>query len=169
MEAWWFRRTSSTAWPRYRSRIDDSSDLPSGWDPYGNRRHADDRHPAADQGLRRRPGLNDLDLEVGAGEVFGFLGPNGAGKTTTIRLLMGMIRPSGGSARVFGLDCQREAVAVKRLVGYVPGELPDWGRLRGSEITASLAALRGGVDTAYVAGLCGRLERDLGRRWRELS
>jgi ABC-2 type transport system ATP-binding protein len=114
-------------------------------------------------------GLNDLDLEVGAGEVFGFLGPNGAGKTTTIRLLMGMIRPSGGSARVFGLDCQREAVAVKRLVGYVPGELPDWGRLRGSEITASLAGLRGGVDPAHVARLCEQLELDLGRHWRELS
>jgi ABC-2 type transport system ATP-binding protein len=114
-------------------------------------------------------GLTDLDLEVGAGEVFGFLGPNGAGKTTTIRLLMGMIHPTSGSARVFGLDCQREAVAVKRLVGYVPGELPDWGRLRGSEITSSLAALRGGVDHSYVAGLCERLELDLGRRWRELS
>jgi ABC-2 type transport system ATP-binding protein len=114
-------------------------------------------------------GLTDLDLEVGAGEVFGFLGPNGAGKTTTIRLLMGMLRPSGGSAQVFGLDCQRQAVAIKRLVGYVPGELPDWGRLRGSEITASLAALRGGVDPGYVAGLCEQLELDLGRRWRELS
>jgi ABC-2 type transport system ATP-binding protein len=114
-------------------------------------------------------GLADLDLEVRAGEVFGFLGPNGAGKTTTIRLLMGMIHPTGGSAQVFGLDCQQQAVAVKRLVGYVPGELPDWGRLRGSEITASLAALRGGVDTAYVAWLCERLELDLGRRWRELS
>src|SRR5215207_9599112 len=106
-------------------------------------------------------GLADLNLEVGAGEVFGFLGPNGAGKTTTIRLLMGMLHPTGGSARIFGLDCQQEAVAVKRLVGYVPGELPEWGRLRGREITASLAALRGGVDTAYVAGLCERLELDL--------
>jgi ABC-2 type transport system ATP-binding protein len=114
-------------------------------------------------------GLADLDLEVGVGEVFGFLGPNGAGKTTTIRLLMGMIRPTAGSARVFGLDCQREAVAVKRLVGYVPGELPDWGRLRGSEITASLAALRGGVDPSHVARLCEQLELDLSRRWRELS
>jgi ABC-2 type transport system ATP-binding protein len=114
-------------------------------------------------------GLVDLDLEVGAGEVFGFLGPNGAGKTTTIRLLMGMIHPTAGSAQVFGLDCQRQAVAVTRRVGYVPGELPEWGRLRGSEITASLAALRGGVDPGYVAGLCEQLELDLGRRWRELS
>jgi ABC-2 type transport system ATP-binding protein len=114
-------------------------------------------------------GLADLDLEVRAGEVFGFLGPNGAGKTTTIRLLMGTIHPTGGSARVFGLDCQQQAVAVKRLVGYVPGELPDWGRLRGSEITASLAALRGGVDPFHVARLCEQLELDLSRRWRELS
>ena len=114
-------------------------------------------------------GVTDLGLEVGVGEVFGFLGPNGAGKTTTIRLLMGMIRPTSGSAQVFGLDCQRDAVAVKHRVGYVPGELPDWGQLRGSEITASMAALRGGVDPAHVAWLCQELELDLGRRWRELS
>jgi ABC-2 type transport system ATP-binding protein len=114
-------------------------------------------------------GLVDLSLEVQAGEVFGFLGPNGAGKTTTIRLLMGMLRPSRGSARIFGLDCQDQAVAIKRLVGYVPGELPDWGRLRGSEITAYLAGLRGGVDPGQVTDLCERLELDLGRRWREYS
>jgi ABC-2 type transport system ATP-binding protein len=114
-------------------------------------------------------GLVDLDLEVRAGEVFGFLGPNGAGKTTTIRLLMGMLRPTGGSARILGLDCWWQAVAVKQLVGYVPGELPDWGRLRGREITAYLAGLRGGVDPSQVASLCERLELDLGRRWGEYS
>jgi ABC-2 type transport system ATP-binding protein len=114
-------------------------------------------------------GLADLDLNVRAGEMFGFLGPNGAGKTTTIRLLMGMIQPTSGSASMFGLDCQRQSVAIKRLVGYVPGELPDWGRLRGSEISASLAALRGGVDPNHVANLSEQLELDLGRRWREQS
>jgi ABC-2 type transport system ATP-binding protein len=114
-------------------------------------------------------GLADLDLNVRAGEMFGFLGPNGAGKTTTIRLLMGMIQPTSGSASMFGLDCQRQSVAIKRLVGYVPGELPDWGRLRGSEISASLAALRGGVDHNHVANLSEQLELDLGRRWREQS
>jgi ABC-2 type transport system ATP-binding protein len=112
-------------------------------------------------------GLVDLDLEVRAGEVFGFLGPNGAGKTTTIRLLMGMLRPTGGSARILGLDCWWQAVAVKQLVGYVPGELPDWGRLRGREITAYLAGLRGGVAPSQVASLCERLEMDLVRRWGE--
>src|SRR5207302_10272697 len=120
-----------------------------------------------DYGMQR--GLFDLDLEVGAGEVFGFLGPNGAGKTTTIRLLMGMIFPTRGSAQVFGLDCQREAVAVKTKVGYLPGELPQFGGLRGSEIVAYLAGLRGGVDAARVTAIAKRLELDLGRRYREYS
>src|SRR5438132_7915103 len=85
-----------------------------------------------DYGMQR--GLFDLDLEVGAGEVFGFLGPNGAGKTTTIRLLMGMIFPTRGSAQVFGLDCQREAVAVKTKAGYLPCVVPQFGGVRGREV-----------------------------------
>src|SRR5919108_5774873 len=79
-------------------------------------------------------GLFDLDLEVGEGEAFGYLGPNGAGKSTTIRLLMGLIHPTRGSAAVFGLDCVAESVEVKRLVGYVPAELPQFGGLRGADI-----------------------------------
>src|SRR5438270_12140925 len=70
-------------------------------------------------------GLFDLDLEVTEGEVFGYLGPNGAGKSTTIRLLMGFIYATRGSASILGLDSMRESVAVKRLAGYVPGELPQ--------------------------------------------
>src|SRR5260370_13420085 len=89
-------------------------------------------------------GLFDLELVVGVGEIFGFLGPNGAGKTTTIRLLMGMIFPTRGTAQVFGLDCQKEAVAVETKVGYLPGELPPFGGLRGSQIVAYLRGLRGG-------------------------
>src|SRR2546430_17468496 len=101
-------------------------------------------------------GLCDLDMEVGAGEVFGFLGRNGAGKTTTIRLLMGMIFPTRGSAQIFGLDCQREAVAVKTKVGYLPGELPQFGGLRGSEIVAYLGGLRGGGGRPPGAGVAPR-------------
>jgi ABC-2 type transport system ATP-binding protein len=114
-------------------------------------------------------GLHGLDLTVARGEVFGFAGPNGAGKSTTIRLLMGMLRPTAGSARVLGLDCWDSAVAVKRHVGYVPGELPDWGGLRGGELLGWLGGLRGGVDPGVVSDLCRRLELDLGRRWREYS
>ncbi|HEY8739044.1 MAG TPA: ABC transporter ATP-binding protein [Candidatus Dormibacteraeota bacterium] len=114
-------------------------------------------------------GLFDLDLAVAEGEIFGYLGPNGSGKSTTIRLLMGMIRPTRGTATVFGLDSQREAVAVKRLVGYVPGELPQFGGLRGAEIVGFFAGRRGGVDDATVRAICQRLDLDLGRKFREYS
>src|SRR5258708_33850736 len=88
-------------------------------------------------------GLFDLDLQVSPQEVFGYLGPNGAGKTTTIRLLMGMIRPTSGGAYVFGLDCVRDSVEVTGRVGYLPGDLPQFGSLRGSELVASLGGRRG--------------------------
>jgi ABC-2 type transport system ATP-binding protein len=117
----------------------------------------------------RGRGLFDLNLQVEEGEVLGYLGPNGAGKTTTIRLLMGLIHPTAGSARIFGLDCQRQAVEVKRYVGYVPGELPQFGGLRGSEVVAYMAGLRGGVDEKVVAQICKRFSLDLGQRFREYS
>jgi ABC-2 type transport system ATP-binding protein len=122
---------------------------------------------AKDYGLGR--GLFDLDLQVGAQEVFGYLGPNGAGKTTTIRLLMGMIRPSLGSAYIFGLDCRRDSVAVKRKVGYLPGDIPQFGSLRGGEVVAYLAGMRGGVDRKNVRSIAERFDLDLGRRFREYS
>jgi len=114
-------------------------------------------------------GIFDLDLVVEPGTVFGFLGPNGAGKTTTIRLFMGLIHPTRGSARVFGLDCDRDAVEVKRRVGYVPGELPQWGGLRGSEIVAYLAGPRGAIDERWTGELVDRFGLDLGRTYREYS
>jgi ABC-2 type transport system ATP-binding protein len=114
-------------------------------------------------------GLFDLDLRVGPQEAFGYLGPNGAGKTTTIRLLMGMIRPSRGSAHIFGLDCQRDAVAVKRKVGYLPGDIPQFGSLRGSEVVAYLGGMRGGVDRARVRDIAERFDLDLSGRFREYS
>jgi ABC-2 type transport system ATP-binding protein len=114
-------------------------------------------------------GLFDLDLHVEAQEVFGFLGPNGAGKSTTIRCLMGLIRPTAGSAHIFGLDCIRDYVAVKRKVGYTPGEMPQFGSLRGSEVVAYLGALRGGADLKTVRTLAERFNLDLSRRYREYS
>jgi ABC-2 type transport system ATP-binding protein len=114
-------------------------------------------------------GLFELDLEIAEGEVFGFLGPNGAGKTTTIRLLMGLIHATAGTATVLGLDCDRDSVAVKREVGYLPGDLPQFGGMRGSEVVAYLGGLRGGIDGERVKDLAERFELDLGRRFREYS
>ena len=114
-------------------------------------------------------GLFELDLQVAAQEVFGYLGPNGAGKTTTIRLVMGMIRPSAGAAYVFGLDCVRDAVAVKRKVGYLPGDVPQFGSLTGNEVVAYLGGMRGGVDGMRVRRIAERFDLDLSRRFREYS
>ena len=114
-------------------------------------------------------GLFDLDLQVSAQEVFGFLGPNGAGKTTTIRLLMGMIRPTGGGAYIFGLDCLRESVEVKKKVGYLPGDVAQFGSLTGDEIVTYLGGMRGGLDRGHVRNIAQRFELDLSRRFREYS
>jgi ABC-2 type transport system ATP-binding protein len=114
-------------------------------------------------------GIFDLDLEVTEGEVFGYLGPNGAGKTTTIKLLMGLIHATKGSATILGLDADRDAVALKHKIGYVPGELPQFGGWRGSEIVAYIAGLRGDVTDSEVEAVAKRLDLDLGRKYREYS
>jgi ABC-2 type transport system ATP-binding protein len=120
-----------------------------------------------DYGLGR--GLFELDLEVAPQEVFGYLGPNGSGKTTTIRLLMDMIRPSSGGAHIFGLDCRRDSVEVKRRVGYLPGDIPQFGSLRGREVVSYLGGMRGGADPHIVRVIAERFDLDLGRRFREYS
>jgi len=114
-------------------------------------------------------GIFDLDLTVMEGEVFGYLGPNGAGKTTTIKLLIGLSHATRGSATILGLDADRDAVAVKRKVGYVPGELPQFGGWRGSEIVAYVAGLRGDLAETDVEAVAKRLDLDLGRKYREYS
>jgi ABC-2 type transport system ATP-binding protein len=114
-------------------------------------------------------GIFDLDLTVEEGEVFGYLGPNGAGKTTTIKLLMGLIHATRGSATIFGLDADRDAVALKHKIGYVPGELPQFGGWRGSEIVAYIAGLRGDLTDREVEAVAKRLDLDLGRKYREYS
>ena len=114
-------------------------------------------------------GLFDLNLQVAEGEIFGFLGPNGAGKSTTIRLLMGLIHPTRGSASLLGLDSLDQSVEVKRLVGHMAGELPQFGGLRGRDIVGHFGALRGLVDQARVREITERLDLDLGLKFREYS
>jgi len=114
-------------------------------------------------------GIFDLELAVIEGEAFGFLGPNGAGKTTTIKVLMGMTHATRGGASIFGLDVDRDAVPLKKRIGYVPGELPQWGGWRGAEIVAYVSGIRGGVDDAEVERIAGQLDLDLSRKYREYS
>jgi ABC-2 type transport system ATP-binding protein len=124
-------------------------------------------------GLTKRYGvtlaLDHLDLDVAAGEVYGFLGPNGAGKTTTIRLLLGLHRPSEGSARVAGFDAWSEPVAAHRQVAYIASEPTLWPALTGTETLEYLANLRGGCDRDYRALLIDRFDFDADKKIRALS
>jgi ABC-2 type transport system ATP-binding protein len=113
--------------------------------------------------------LVSLDLEVPEGEVLGYLGPNGAGKTTTIRLLLGLIRATGGRAEIFGIDTQADAVAAHRRTAYVPGEVNLWPSLTGTETLHLLGRVHGRVDTAYRDLLLERFEFDPSKRVRALS
>jgi ABC-2 type transport system ATP-binding protein len=114
-------------------------------------------------------GIVDVDLAVNEGEIFGFLGPNGAGKTTTIRVLLDLIRPSSGSATVFGIETSADPVAIHRRVGYLPGEWNLYDRLTGAETIRYFANLRGRLDPAYTEQLVQRLDLDPSRRFREYS
>lgn len=113
--------------------------------------------------------LDALDLEVRAGEVFGFLGPNGAGKTTTIRLLLDVLRPSSGTATVLGLDPRRDGIELRRRVGYLPGDFVVDGRQTPREFLTYLANLRGGLPSAAFEALAERLGLDLDNRIGNLS
>jgi ABC-2 type transport system ATP-binding protein len=118
-------------------------------------------------------GIEDVSLEVGRGDVFGFLGANGAGKTTTIRLLLDLLRPSKGRATVLGLDCHRESLAARRKIGYLPGELPVYPDLSAAGYLDFLARIDDRpVAPDYLRTLLRRFDVsnvDLRRRLREQS
>ena len=118
----------------------------------------------------RHRGIVDVDLRVKSGEIFGFLGPNGAGKTTTIRVLLDIIRPTEGSASIFGLDCQKEGVKLRQRVGYLPGELSLPPNMNGRRYLDKIDNLRAEKsDPAYRKELCERLDLDTSRRIRDYS
>src|SRR5437588_7781718 len=114
-------------------------------------------------------GIVTVTFQVEEGDVFGFLGPNGAGKTTTIRLLMGLLRADTGAARIAGLDCWKQSVDIKHLIGYVPGEPALDPNLTGGQILEYFAHLRGGVDDTYLKHLIERFELDTSRKFRQYS
>jgi ABC-2 type transport system ATP-binding protein len=148
----------------------------SGWYPHASPDRA--CPPAISiRGLTKRYGpltaLNDLNLDIDPGEVFGFLGLNGAGKTTTIRLLLDLLRPTAGRAFIFGYDCWTQGLDARARVGYLPGELGLYLGLTGLETLDFLAGLnRQPADKRHRQELCDRLElpqSDLRRRLRQYS
>lgn len=114
--------------------------------------------------------LRGVDLEVRQGEIFGFLGPNGAGKTTTIRCMLDLIRPDGGTIEVLGLDPQKDSVAVRARIGYLPGELRLDESLTVEGQLRMLSQLRGKkLDQEHVRSLAQRIDLDLKFPTRNLS
>ncbi|MER6943747.1 ABC transporter ATP-binding protein [Nonomuraea sp. NPDC000554] len=113
--------------------------------------------------------LNGLDLTVNTGEVHGFLGPNGAGKSTTIRILLGLIRATSGSARLLGGDPWADAVTLHRRLAYVPGDVELWPNLTGGEAIDVLGRLRGGLDNQRKSELIERFELDPKKKARTYS
>ena len=116
----------------------------------------------------RTRGIDGLDLSVEAGELFGFIGPNGAGKSTTIRTLLGLLRPTRGSATVFGLDVTSRGTDIRRRLGYIPAETGFYGGMTGEAILR-LASRMHGVDPERGREVAGRLDLDLRRKADELS
>ena len=119
----------------------------------------------------RQRGIEALNLNIEAGEVFGFLGPNGAGKSTTLRVLLDVIRPTRGKATIFGLDCQKEGVAIRQRVSYLPGELSLPTTMTAHQYLDLLAAVRGRNTNgrALRETLCQRLNLDPTRKMRDYS
>lgn len=113
--------------------------------------------------------VDEVSFDIGQGEIFGFLGPNGAGKSTTIRCLLDLIRPTSGSCRVLGLDSRKDAVEIRRHLGFLPSDLALYPNLTGRQTLEFLAHLRGGVDWTWVDALADRLDADLTRRVAEYS
>lgn len=113
--------------------------------------------------------LDGLHLTVEPGEVHGFLGPNGAGKSTCIRLLLGLIRATSGTASVLGLDPWSEAADVHRRIAYVPGDVNLWPNLTGGEVIDVLGRMRGGHDEARRAEMLERFELDPHKKSRTYS
>lgn len=114
-------------------------------------------------------GIENISFSVFQGEIFGFIGPNGAGKSTTIRTLMGLLKPSHGSASIFGLNCSRKASVIAKDVGYLPSENCYYNSMKVKEMLQYTANLYGMNDHSRMETLANRLNLDLSRRISDLS
>ncbi len=102
-------------------------------------------------------GIIDVNLKIESGDIFGFIGPNGAGKTTTIRTLLNLIHPTGGSAKIFGMDCVSQSSEIKKMVGYLPAEVNYYEDLRVRDLLNYAARLYHKDCRVKMEGLAGIL------------
>ncbi|MCL2697951.1 MAG: ABC transporter ATP-binding protein [Oscillospiraceae bacterium] len=113
--------------------------------------------------------LNNVNLQVKEGEVFGYIGPNGAGKTTTIRVLLGILQATSGTARIFGMDAWKDAVEIHKRIAYVPGDVNLWPNLTGGEVIDLFVSLRQKSDKAKRERLIEKFELDPTKKCRTYS
>lgn len=113
--------------------------------------------------------LDNINLKLSEGEVYGFIGPNGAGKTTTIRILMGILQATSGSAAVFGQDVWKDAVEIHKRIAYVPGDVNLWPNLTGGEVIDLFVRLRRGKQKMYRDELIDRFDFDPTKKCRTYS
>lgn len=114
-------------------------------------------------------GIIDVDLSIEEGEIFGFIGPNGAGKSTTLRLLLGLIHPSSGSAQIFGKDCVKEAHLIHKDIGYLPSEVFYYDNMKVKDLLAYSASFYGKDCSERIQALSKRLDLDLNKKIDDLS
>jgi len=114
-------------------------------------------------------GIVDVDLAVEEGEIFGFIGPNGAGKSTTIRTLLGLIKKSSGGAKIFGMDCEKDKVRILAEVGYLPGEVFYYDRMRAIDLLRYSASFYKKDCTQRIKELADALSLDLNKRIEDMS
>ncbi|OIJ21473.1 ABC transporter ATP-binding protein [Anaerobacillus alkalidiazotrophicus] len=113
--------------------------------------------------------LNGVNMEVNKGEVFGFIGPNGAGKSTTIRILLGILKATGGEAKIFGKDAWKDAVEIHKRISYVPGDVTLWPNLTGGEVIDLFTKLRGGNNKSRREELIQKFDLDPSKKCRTYS
>ena len=113
--------------------------------------------------------LDDANVTVEKGEVFGYIGPNGAGKTTTIRVMLGILKATAGGAKVFGMDAWRDAVDIHKRVAYVPGDVTLWPNLTGGEVIDLFVNLRGKHDKSRREKLLEMFDLDPTKKCRTYS
>lgn len=113
--------------------------------------------------------LDDVTFRIEPGEVFGFIGPNGAGKSTTIRVLLGLLKRDGGTAKIFGKDVWTDAVDIHKRIAYVPGDVTLWPNLTGGEVIDVFAGLHGDVNVKRRNELIDQFDLDPSKKCRTYS
>jgi ABC-2 type transport system ATP-binding protein len=113
--------------------------------------------------------LDNIDLSINEGEIYGFIGPNGAGKSTTIRIMLGMLKPTNGEVKIFGKDAWKDAVDIHKRISYVPGDVNLWPNLTGGEVIDLFLKMRGNGNQNRREELIERFQLDPTKKCRTYS